>query len=425
MSCRTCRALGLAGVLVVSFVTLVGSGTLRTHAQPSDPGAVVAQFYAALKAASPGAAIKLVRTRSDAPLVEKILKILQNERLFGHRPRAIKPAALAQCERNQSNLAIAMEMYSTDNEGRFPRVMSRVVPTYLKMLPTCPAAGRDTYSSAFRSSSSPDAYTIACGGTNHADVGLPAGFPIYTSTHGPVSLEGMNLTIPTPKVIWAVQSATVVSQKVQGDRADVRVDEVYTLHGYPVHVLVDLVLRRDGTAWRIEPISQGDLLLGALKDVVCTDPGGSQEQRVQRETRLHRILVTNGVGWTVLALCGSRDLPSMTAILQRGDRIAALANCKNNLKNLGIAQEMYSTDNGGRFARKPTQLTPTYLKRIPTCPAAGTDTYSAGFASASNPDAYTIVCSGSNHTDLGVPPHYPQYTSDQGILCPDIKEATP
>jgi prepilin-type N-terminal cleavage/methylation domain-containing protein len=90
--------------------------------------------------------------------------------------------------------------------------------------------------------------------------------------------------------------------------------------------------------------------------------------------------------------------------------------CKSNLKNCGTAMEMYSTDNSGRFPTALTVLTPNYLKTIPTCPSAGSATYTAGFTSASNPDAYTIYCNGTNHAGVNAALNYPQYTSTQGLI---------
>ena len=90
--------------------------------------------------------------------------------------------------------------------------------------------------------------------------------------------------------------------------------------------------------------------------------------------------------------------------------------CKSNLKNIGTACEMYSTDNSGRYETNITQLTPNYLKIIPTCASIGTATYTGGFSSASNPDAYTVVCNGTNHAGVNDSANYPQYTSTQGLL---------
>lgn len=90
--------------------------------------------------------------------------------------------------------------------------------------------------------------------------------------------------------------------------------------------------------------------------------------------------------------------------------------CKSNLKNIGTGCEMYSTDNGSRYETALSQLTPQYLKVVPNCPSVGTDTYSTGFTSASNPDSYTVVCSGNNHSGVGDNTNYPQYTSTQGLI---------
>lgn len=89
--------------------------------------------------------------------------------------------------------------------------------------------------------------------------------------------------------------------------------------------------------------------------------------------------------------------------------------CKSNLKNLGTALEMYSTDNAGRYPSGFALLTPNYLKTIPTCPTVGSVTYR--YVSASEPDAYTIVCGGTNHGGAGIrETNYPQYTSVTGLI---------
>lgn len=89
--------------------------------------------------------------------------------------------------------------------------------------------------------------------------------------------------------------------------------------------------------------------------------------------------------------------------------------CQSNLKNLGTALEMYESD----FKTYPDQLpalTPNYLKTIPTCPAASTDTYSATAEIA--PGHYTVMCAGRNHPGyrvLGLEENYPRYTDVGGL----------
>lgn len=91
--------------------------------------------------------------------------------------------------------------------------------------------------------------------------------------------------------------------------------------------------------------------------------------------------------------------------------------CKSNLTRIATATVMYSIDNAGHYPTNLGTITPNYLAAIPTCPSAGTTTYSdGGFTSASNPDIYTIVCSGANHTDVSDNANYPRYTSTDGLL---------
>lgn len=96
-----------------------------------------------------------------------------------------------------------------------------------------------------------------------------------------------------------------------------------------------------------------------------------------------------------------------------------LTSCKSNLKNMGTALEMYSTDWSGRYPTPGSLLliTPNYLKTVPTCPKAGIETYTMTYRSHSAPDAYTIYCHGFNHVDASITrANYPQYTAGQGLI---------
>lgn len=90
--------------------------------------------------------------------------------------------------------------------------------------------------------------------------------------------------------------------------------------------------------------------------------------------------------------------------------------CSNNLKNIATALEMYSTDYQGRYPAKLSQLTPNYLKTIPTCPGADADSYSATYRRTVKPDTFRLHCAGENHAPW--PPNTPAYSSDQGLATP-------
>jgi len=96
--------------------------------------------------------------------------------------------------------------------------------------------------------------------------------------------------------------------------------------------------------------------------------------------------------------------------------------CKSNLKNLGTALEMYSTDCNGSYPDGLARLTPRYLRVVPTCATVGRDTYSANYAVShgagreKKAEAYTIVCAGHHHGGAGLGPNLPQYNSWQGLV---------
>lgn len=101
--------------------------------------------------------------------------------------RARAQGQLTACKSNLKNIGTALEMYATDNAGRFPPRLEALTPNYLKRIPTCPSTARDTYTQGYEAASGPDAYTVVCSGHNHPGVRQPANYPQYTSTQGLIS----------------------------------------------------------------------------------------------------------------------------------------------------------------------------------------------------------------------------------------------
>ena len=102
---------------------------------------------------------------------------------------------------------------------------------------------------------------------------------------------------------------------------------------------------------------------------------------------------------------------------------AQLTACQSNLKTIATSLEMYANDNQSNFPDVPNfnRLTPNYLKSIPVCPAAGIDTYTAGYVSdiSGSASTYTACCSGLHHSGAGVMvTNYPQYNSMSGLQMP-------
>lgn len=84
------------------------------------------------------------------------------------------------CEANLRNLSLALENWSVDHHGAYPRKgWSDVVPRYLKALPHCPAGGKYRYRHE-----APGGYRVECAGTAHAEAGLPADYPALTPVLG-------------------------------------------------------------------------------------------------------------------------------------------------------------------------------------------------------------------------------------------------
>lgn len=115
------------------------------------------------------------------------------------------------------------------------------------------------------------------------------------------------------------------------------------------------------------------------------------------------------------------SLALLTPNFIRARHRGALTACKSNLKNIGTACEMYSSDHDGGYPRTLSFLTPNYLKILPECPVAGkvTYTYKAGGTVCNNPgfqDYYFIMCAGEYHTDVSLPQGYPQYDGISGLL---------
>ncbi len=100
----------------------------------------------------------------------------------------------------------------------------------------------------------------------------------------------------------------------------------------------------------------------------------------------------------LLLLCGSAQ----------ADPVSDLKGCLANLNALGDALEAH-------FAR--TGNYPASLKELgvslPPCPAAGKDTYSAGYVGPSDPAApdYLLACQGTHHQAVGLRENEPGYVS--------------
>lgn len=409
--------LGRAALAALIITTAFVFALIQLRARAVDPAGVVTQYYSALKSANYQAAARYIAGKVDPEWFEHAvnteggLSFPIAIMLFGKQPMPEREIRLNGCKSNLKNIGTASEMYSTDNSGRYERGLSALTPNYLRLIPTCPAASRDTYSGAYRSAANPDAFTVACSGSNHSDAGVAANYPMYTSSQG--------LAIVPPDVAhrveasapFAVKSFRILGQTLHANTATVHVDEIYAVHGFPTHVTAELPLCRTAQGWRID----GERLYRARN--IASVWGQSRTANIPAAqmstwmTRLGAWMRIQGVGVSFAAIAAYQEVPALGAERRQGQLDA----CESNLKNVGTALEMYATDAQGVYPPTLALVTPNYLKFIPTCPAAKRDTYSEGYTSHMHPDAYTVVCAGDNHKGLSAP-NYPQYSSAAGLI---------
>lgn len=93
-------------------------------------------------------------------------------------------AQLTACKGNLKTIATGLESYSVDNAGHYPSSIAKLTPNYLKVIPKCPSANTDNYSSSYVVGIMPDSYDFFCQGANHAPIGLGANYPKWDSKAG-------------------------------------------------------------------------------------------------------------------------------------------------------------------------------------------------------------------------------------------------
>ena len=106
----------------------------------------------------------------------------------------------------------------------------------------------------------------------------------------------------------------------------------------------------------------------------------------------------------------------------RDEQQERLVQCKLNLRNLGTAMEIYSTDWSGRYPSRLSDLVPNYVDALPFCPTVDEMTYrmESGPEASHNPDEYQdyfyLYCRGHNHKSVGCPKDYLNYDGITGVL---------
>ena len=378
------------------------------------------------------------------------------------------------CKSNLKNIGTACEMWSVDHQGRYPETMAELKPDYLRMIPTCPAAGKDTYSDTYKSKTNPDYYEFHCGGDHH---GSGEAYPNYNAIQG---LDEGDYRRPPEEA--PPEPSAVLVLRVQDMEAGVRLlnkatggsfeapaegetkdlplpipeAQVQLVNSDPPRLLAvigpkgqELASTEQG-ALADNPALKASMKWGGdgiiYVDYLDLEPayealvkGLESQQKPEAQVALNFlkrarekagslegsscVTVTpegvryRGQGFSNggLIMVGSVGAAIMVPNFIRARGQGQLTACKSNLKNIGTGLEMWSTDYGGEYPDQLGQLTPNYLRTIPTCPSAGKDTYSAKYSKS--PDKYyEVYCEGDHHQAVGVPANYPRYNGVMGLI---------
>ncbi len=94
-----------------------------------------------------------------------------------------------QCQCNIKNLGTALDMYAGNNDGDYPAKLGKLTPEYLRVIPTCAQAWKDTYTDGYvvyNDLKDPEnnRYTLYCCGKYHKHVCAPRNYPQYRSKEG-------------------------------------------------------------------------------------------------------------------------------------------------------------------------------------------------------------------------------------------------
>ncbi|MGE0492296.1 MAG: DUF3352 domain-containing protein [Vulcanimicrobiota bacterium] len=371
------------------------------------------------------------------------------------------------CKSNLKNIATACEMYSTDWSGRYPTELALLTPNYLKTIPSCPAAQKDTYTGTYQMGTSPDSYRFACEGNHHSEVASED--PYYTSDQGLMAEAGSSTPAPASRFTAMVYVPGKDKAKIEGllDKVmgqagrkpptrQVGEHEVYSFTGQDLVTVIDKPLPclivgfgdksdemfqtavsggssladdelvKSGLKWAGDDLLSLQFInFGPFFDKLEKSIGDHPAATLVKQHPQGRGVTvaavradgiyTRSEGAELMKLAGVAGIgaailvPNFIKARGQGQSTA----CKSNLKNIGTACEMYSTDYSGRYPQDLNTLTPNYLRMIPTCPSAGEDTYSQSYQMATDPDMYTFFCSGHHHQEL--PPNRPLYNGMTGL----------
>jgi len=98
--------------------------------------------------------------------------------------RARTKSNFVACQSNLKNIATALEIYSSENQGHYPPAFNNLVPLFLKSPPVCPAISAPTYIGSYNVGTLPDIFTIYCQSSAHTPLLISPNYPQWCSISG-------------------------------------------------------------------------------------------------------------------------------------------------------------------------------------------------------------------------------------------------
>ncbi|MBN9418121.1 MAG: hypothetical protein J0I12_21915 [Candidatus Eremiobacteraeota bacterium] len=383
------------------------------------------------------------------------------------------------CKSNLKNLATGLEMYAADNDGRYPANTELLVTgKYFRTLPTCPAAGKDTYSETYKAGVEPDRFSLRCTDTKDHDLA-------YDSDQGLTGKDAGSSAVakqpdPSEKVqtsfLLGVKDPVAAKELVNligaWEKIEVGGREAYHLRQNGADLYYLVLEKPAALAFCVGP--KGKESLTALVETasgktaslakrsnfsnfaakyskdsaeinflnlkefmqqvkqIALNSNDSDKASIEQvmgildqhladdlgsiQVEADGLRYTNEGSAGMLGMAGGLTLPILVPNFIKARGQGRLTACKSNEKNIATALEMYASDNAGKY---PPDFQPLisgkYLRLIPTCPAASRQTYSESYQVQTSPDSFSFYCSGHNHDTL-VPAGFPQYNAETGLI---------
>ncbi len=379
------------------------------------------------------------------------------------------------CVSNLKNIGTALDMWSFDHGGGYPESLEGLIGPYLMAIPTCPAAGVDSYSAGYQRKTDPQRAGVYCSGEHHNDtepnhprydtlsvieVGALASAEQEPLNPSVVAIAPLKDTSKAHSLLSKLLDLDSTSEPAPGESRlydlgepdlSLRLDasdppalilevgpESGSLLDTSQGTLAARPIVKELMAWGGEGIVYFDYLdlqplyshlLESLKDSDSTEAKVAQKalSRFQRYSSSLEgascVTVTQdglrfrskGLGNSGLIVGGSLSAAILVPNFIRARSQGQLTACKSNMKNIGTALEMWATDYLGQYPQDLEVLAPDYLRMIPDCPAAGFDTYSSGYSVSQNRDRFQFYCDGFHHQAAGLAPDRPSYDSQTGL----------